>query len=182
MIGELSREPLSGAEWFAVEFDPATREVVMLDQRLLPTEVRYHRLAKPDEVADAIRNMVVRGAPAIGIAAAYALAMVARDELGDSKMFLVANGMAGRILNGTRPTAVNLGWAIARMSRKAGELAELSPEQRFEGMLAEAEAIHREDVESCKKMGALGANDVPDGAVILTGKNGTGKSLILSWL
>jgi len=168
MSGELSREPLSGADWFAVEIDPATCEVVMLDQRLLPGAVRYHRFRKPDEVADAIREMVVRGAPAIGIAAAYALALVARDERGDARMFLVANGMAGRILNGTRPTAVNLAWAIARMSRKAGEVAELSPEERFAGMLAEAEAIHREDVVSCKRMGELGAEDVPDGAVVLT--------------
>jgi methylthioribose-1-phosphate isomerase len=164
----LSREPLSGADWFAVEFDPASREVVMLDQRLLPTEVRYHRYSKPDEVAQAIRTMVVRGAPAIGIAAAYALALVARDERGDAKMFLVANGMAGRILNETRPTAVNLGWSIARMSRKAGELAELAPEERFLGMLAEAEAIHREDVIACQRMAEFGAADVPAGAVILT--------------
>lgn len=164
----LSRKPLSGAEWFAVEFDPERRDVVMLDQRRLPTEVRYHRCRKPDEVADAIRSMVVRGAPAIGIAAAYALALVARDEQGDAKMFLVANGLAGRVLNGTRPTAVNLAWAIARMSRKAGEVADRSPEERFFEMLAEAEAIHREDVESCRRMGALGAADVPEGAVILT--------------
>jgi methylthioribose-1-phosphate isomerase len=164
----LSRAPLSGAEWFAVELDPANREVVMLDQRLLPGEVRYHRYTKPDDVVDAIRTMVIRGAPAIGIAAAYALAMVARDEKGDARMFLVSNGTAGRILNETRPTAVNLGWAIARMSRKAGEVAELSPEERFQGMVEEAEAIHREDVESCKRMGELGAADVPDGAVILT--------------
>ena len=116
MTMNLSRAPLSGADWFAVEFDPDTREVVMLDQRLLPGDVRYHRYRKPDEVADAIRNMVVRGAPAIGIAAAYALAMVARDEMGDGKMFLVANGTAGRILNSTRPTAVNLAWAIARLT------------------------------------------------------------------
>jgi methylthioribose-1-phosphate isomerase len=54
------------------------------------------------------------------------------------------------------------------MSRKAGEVAELSPEERFQGMVEEAEAIHREDVESCKRMGELGAADVPDGAVILT--------------
>jgi methylthioribose-1-phosphate isomerase len=83
-------------------------------------------------------------------------------------MFLVANGMAGRILNATRPTAVNLGWAIARMSRRAGEVAERSPAHRYEAMLAEAESIHREDVESCKRMGELGAADVPEGAVILT--------------
>lgn len=168
MSSLLSRAPLSGADWFAVELDPATREVVMLDQRLLPGAVRYHRFHKPDEVANAIRNMVVRGAPAIGIAAAYALALVARDEQGDAKMFLVANGTAGRILNGTRPTAINLAWSIARMARRAGEVAELDPEKRFEGMLAEAEAIHREDVAACRQMGALGADDVPDGAVILT--------------
>ena len=54
MSAELSRTPLSGADWFAVEFDPATEEVVMLDQRLLPSEVRYHRYAKPDEVANAV--------------------------------------------------------------------------------------------------------------------------------
>ena len=168
MTPRLSRAPLSGADWFAVELDPAAREVVMLDQRLLPSEVLYHRYHKPDEVADAIRNMVVRGAPAIGIAAAYALALVARDEDGDAKMFLVANGTAGRILHATRPTAVNLAWAIARMSRKAGEVAELAPEERYQGMLAEAEAIHREDVAACRAIGELGAADVPDGGVILT--------------
>ena len=164
----LSREPLSGADWFAVEYEPTTDEVVMLDQRLLPSEVTYHRYKKPDEVADAIRDMVVRGAPAIGISAAYALALVARSERGDAQMFLVANGTAGRILNATRPTAVNLAWAIARMSRKAGEVAELAPDDRFQAMLAEAEAIHREDVASCRRMGELGAKDVPDGATILT--------------
>jgi len=174
MTPDLSRAPLSGADWFAVEFDPATEEVVMLDQRLLPGEVRYHRYSKPDQVADGIRNMVVRGAPAIGIAAAYALTMVARDEKGDGKMFLVANGTAGRVLNETRPTAVNLAWAIARMSRRAGAVAELSPEERYQGMLDEAEAIHREDVASCRRMGELGAADVPDGAVILTHCNAGG--------
>lgn len=168
MSSGLSREPLSGADWFAVELDPATEEVVMLDQRLLPGEVRYHRYRTADQVADAIRDMVIRGAPAIGIAAAYALALVARDQTGDAKMFLIANGMAGRILNATRPTAINLAWAIARMSRKAGEVAELGPPERFAAMVEEAEAIHREDVESCKRLGAFGAADVPEDAVILT--------------
>ena len=168
MTPSLSREPLSGADWFAVELDPATGEVVMLDQRLLPGEVRYHRYRKPDDVANAIRDMVIRGAPAIGIAAAYALVLVARDQKDDAKMFLVANGTAGRILNATRPTAVNLAWAIARMSRKAGEVCELGPEERYLGMVEEAEAIHREDVAACRAIGDLGAEDVPDGAVILT--------------
>lgn len=79
---ELSRAPLSGAEqgFFAVEYEPATGEVVMLDQRLLPAEIVYHRYRTPDEVARAIREMVVRGAPAIGISAAYALVLLARGE------------------------------------------------------------------------------------------------------
>jgi methylthioribose-1-phosphate isomerase len=140
----------------------------MLDQKRLPAEVVYHRLAAPDEVAEAIRAMVVRGAPAIGIAAAYALVLQARREQGDASTFLMANGVAGRFLNETRPTAVNLGWAVARMSRRAADVAQLAPDARYEAMRQEAEAIHREDVESCKSMGRQGAEDVPDGATILT--------------
>jgi methylthioribose-1-phosphate isomerase len=171
---ELSREPLSQASWFAVEYEPETGEVVMLDQRRLPTEVVYHRYRKPDEVAEAIRHMVVRGAPAIGIAAAYALVLQARQEQGDGQAFLLANGVAGRFLNDTRPTAVNLSWAVSRMSRKAADVAQQSPEARYEAMRAEAEAIHREDVQACRVMGTLGAKDVPDGATILTHCNAGG--------
>ena len=171
---ELSRAPLTGhgaavaPSFFAVEYEPETGEVVMLDQRRLPSEVVYHRYTKPDEVAEAIRDMVVRGAPAIGISAAYALAMVARAETGDAKNFLMAHGVAGSFLDATRPTAVNLAWAIARMSRRAAEVAAKSPEERYEAMREEADAIHREDVAACRAMGALGAVDVPDGATILT--------------
>ena len=91
---ELSREPLSGAAYSAVEFDPETGDVVMLDQRRLPTEIVYYRYQKPDPIVDAIRDMVVRGAPAIGIAAAYAMVLQARLEQGDAQSFLLANGIA----------------------------------------------------------------------------------------
>jgi len=168
MMPALSRAPLSGAEYFAVEYDPGSHEVVMLDQRRLPGAVVYHRYTKPDEVALAIRDMVVRGAPAIGIAAAYALALQAHLERGTPQVFLMANGVAGRALGQTRPTAVNLAWAIGRMARAAGEAAQLEPEARARRMLAEAEAIHREDVLACREMGRLGALEVPDGATILT--------------
>lgn len=177
---ELSRVPLSGEEqpFFAVEFEPERGEVVMLDQRQLPSEIVYRRYSTADEVANAIREMVVRGAPAIGISAAYALVLLARKERGDAASFLVANGIAGRILNQTRPTAVNLGWAIARMSRRAADSAALAPDARAEAMQHEAEAIHREVVAACRAMGALGAEDVPEGATILThcnaGALGTG--------
>jgi methylthioribose-1-phosphate isomerase len=164
----LSRAPLSGAPWFAVELEPERGEVVMLDQRRLPGEVVYHRYTTPDQVAEAIRQMVVRGAPAIGVAAAYGLVLLARQERGDAKAFLVAHGVAGRFLNATRPTAVNLAWAVARMSKRAAEVAGLPHEPRYEAMVAEAEAIHREDVAACRAMGQLGAQDVPDGATVLT--------------
>jgi methylthioribose-1-phosphate isomerase len=165
---ELPRAPLSGADYFAVEFDPERGEVVMLDQRKLPSEIVYYRYTKPDQLVDAIRDMVVRGAPAIGIAAGYALALQARLERGDAKSFLLANGVAGKALGRARPTAVNLAWAIARMGRRAAEVAAREPSERAQLMLAEAEAIHREDVEACKAMGRLGAERVPQRATILT--------------
>lgn len=164
----LSRVPLSGADYFAVEYDPATHEVVMLDQRKLPGEVVYHRYPKPDGVAAAIRDMVVRGAPAIGIAAAYAIALQAQLERGDARSFLLANGIAGRVLGSTRPTAVNLAWAIGRMAYAANSAATLAPVDRAQAMLEAAQAIHREDVQACHAMAKLGAAQVPDGATILT--------------
>ncbi|HEX6245078.1 MAG TPA: S-methyl-5-thioribose-1-phosphate isomerase [Polyangiales bacterium] len=168
MSAQLSRPPLSEADYFAVEFDPATREVVMLDQRRLPGELIYHRYQKPDQVAEAIRSMVVRGAPAIGVSAAYALALNAHLERGTPQLFLIANGVAGRVLGQTRPTAVNLAWAIARMAQVAGKAATLDPEARFAALLAEAEKIHREDVLACRAIGRLGAELVPPNATVLT--------------
>lgn len=164
----LSRAPLSGARYFAVEYEPTTHEIVMLDQRRLPAETIYRRFTKADEVVAAIADMLVRGAPAIGIAAAYALALQARHEFGDASAFLVSNGVAGKFLGRARPTAVNLQWAITRMSRTAARVAREEPEPRADAMLAEAEAIHREDVAACQKMGWIGARDIPDGATVLT--------------
>jgi methylthioribose-1-phosphate isomerase len=165
----IDRAPLSGSTAFAaVEIDPTTCDVWLLDQRRLPSETIYLRCRKPDEVANAIRDMVVRGAPAIGITAAYALAQVAKQSDGDAPLFLASIGGAGRVLGATRPTAVNLGWAIARMSRRAAEVAKLDREARTEAMRLEAETIHREDVAACRAMGELGARDVPGGATILT--------------
>ena len=165
----LSRPPLSGeAPYFAIELEPETGEVWMLDQRLLPTEERYLRLRTPDEVARGIRDMAIRGAPAIGIAAAYALSLVARTEEGEPASFLVALGAAGRFLAATRPTAVNLAWAIARMARRAAEVATLAPALRATAMREEAEAIHRQDVLACHAMGERGAAEVPAGAMVLT--------------
>jgi methylthioribose-1-phosphate isomerase len=124
----------------------------MLDQRILPLREEWMPLRTAEEVAAAIRDMVVRGAPAIGIAAAYGMALAAmhgadRDE-------------ARNILAASRPTAVNLFWALDRIVRL--------PEWSFQQVLREAQAIEREDLEMNLAMGRHGATLVPQDAHILT--------------
>ena len=145
-------EPISGASYSAVELSPGDGEVILLDQRRLPAEEEYLRLTRVEDVARAIETLAVRGAPAIGIAAAYGVVLAAAN--GED-----VHGATAR-LRRTRPTAVNLAWALDRMARVAGrDLATLA---------AEARAIHREDVAACRAMGRIGAQRVPDGAAVLT--------------
>jgi methylthioribose-1-phosphate isomerase len=149
-------EPLSGASYSAVELAPGDREVIVLDQRRLPLQEEYLRLGRVEDVAAAIETLAVRGAPAIGIAAAYGVVLAAWEH-GDVDAAVTA-GIAR--LRRTRPTAVNLAWALQRMARVV---------PRDVGALAaEARAIHREDVEACRAIGVCGAERVPDGATILT--------------
>jgi methylthioribose-1-phosphate isomerase len=153
-------EPLSGESYSAVELSPGDAAVILLDQRCLPAEERYYQLTSVAQVAEAIRVMVVRGAPAIGITAAYGMVLAAASA--DSLAELEA---AARQLRETRPTAVNLAWAVDRMLA----LARVTPRSLLRAAFAaEARTIHREDVAACRKMGALGAEYVPDGATILT--------------
>ena len=160
-------DPISGAKYSAVELMPADRAVLLLDQRLLPRIERYELLTTVDQIADAIAKLMVRGAPAIGIAAAYGMVLAAGIEADAAGFARAIEGAASR-LRATRPTAVNLAWAIARMQRAAAEIASASRADRVARLAAEARAIHREDVDACKKIGALGAERVPDGATILT--------------
>ncbi len=151
-------DPLSGASYSTVELLPGDREVVMLDQRALPREERYLSMHRVEEIAEAIERLVVRGAPAIGIAAAYGVVLAAvegRDAV-----------EAEERLRRTRPTAVNLAWALDRMARADAE--GLRGAARVERLAAEARAIHREDVAACRAMGAVGAARIPDGATVLT--------------
>lgn len=150
-------EPLSGESYSAVELGLADDEVILLDQRRLPNEEVYLRLRSVEDVAEAITTMVVRGAPAIGITAAYGLVLAARS--------VASLESAAERLRSTRPTAVNLAWALERMLRRARVTAASELQATLAG---EARAIHREDVAACRKMGAEGAALVPDGATILT--------------
>ena len=160
--------PLSGAAYSAVELLPGNARVLMMDQRLLPLEETYVTLTRPTQIADAIARLVVRGAPAIGIAAAYGVVLAAGEAPRDAKAFGEAVREAAAGLRRTRPTAVNLGWALDRMLRAAGPIAGAAPEARVARLADEARAIHREDVEACVAMGQVGAAHVPDGATIMT--------------
>jgi methylthioribose-1-phosphate isomerase len=147
--GHLSQE-LTPEQIVRLEEDgPA---VVLLDQRRLPDEVVEVRCATAGDVADAIRDMVVRGAPAIGIAAAYGLALAALrgDDLDEAE----------RVLATSRPTAVNLPWALGRM--------------RAEPTLERARALHEEEVERCRRMAAHAAELFQPGTRALTHCNAGG--------
>ena len=145
--------------------------IVMVDQRKLPAEEVYVRCRTVPEVAKAIRTMVVRGAPAIGVAAAYGLALGAKrcKEKG-TRQFAVEFQKNCDLMAATRPTAVNLFWAIDRMKRAFADGAQAgeSPEELVGRLEREAKAIHDEDVANCRTMGGFGAEMVKDGARVLT--------------
>ncbi len=145
--------------------------VVMIDQRKLPREEVYVRCKTAAEVARAIKTMVIRGAPAIGVAAAMGIALGVRNSkvTGTQKLAADLHKMC-ELMAGTRPTAVNLFHAVDRMKRtfaaaaRAGE----SVDQIKDRLDVEAQAIHDEDVASCRALGTIGAEIVPADAQILT--------------
>jgi methylthioribose-1-phosphate isomerase len=160
-------EPIGGEHYSACELMPGYR-VVVLDQRKLPQIERYEFFTRPGEVADAIRNMLVRGAPAIGVCAAYGMVAAAAAEHGDGPAFLEAMNKADALLRAARPTAVNLAWALDRMKRITEEARSLEYALRTERIALEARALHKAEIAACRAIGTLGAPFVPDGATILT--------------
>ena len=141
----------------------------MIDQRILPTDFQYISYNSAVSVADGIRSMVVRGAPAIGCAAAYGVALEALN-LQDASMDEFSKGMeqAFKILLQSRPTAINLFWAIDRMRSKMNENISLTPKEIANILLSEAHEILSEDIKINRKMGSFGAELLPDGARVLT--------------
>jgi methylthioribose-1-phosphate isomerase len=145
--------------------------VVMIDQRKLPGAEVYVTCRTAAEVARAIKTMVVRGAPAIGVTAAMGLALGMRNSktTGTTK-FAAEFQKTCDLLAATRPTAVNLFWAIDRMKKRFGAAAQAGASvDEIKGLLAsEARAIHDEDVAACRAIGRFGGELVPDRARILT--------------
>jgi methylthioribose-1-phosphate isomerase len=145
--------------------------IVMVDQRKLPAQEVYVRCRNAQEVAKAIRTMVIRGAPAIGVAAAMGIALgMKKSAARGTRQYAVEFQKTCEMMAATRPTAVNLFWAIDRMKRAFAEGAQAgeSPEELSARLEREARRIHDEDVASCRAMGAFGAEMVPDGARVLT--------------
>jgi methylthioribose-1-phosphate isomerase len=143
--------------------------LALLDQRLLPREIKYLRCESAADTAEAIRAMVVRGAPAIGCAAAYGVALEARRHAhSPPDQFHAALATAVERLAHSRPTAVNLAWALRRMRGALDVLGAQSPAELASALLTEAHAILGEDVAMNRRLGALGAELVPDGCRILT--------------
>ncbi len=149
--------------------------VRLIDQTRLPHEVRLVEYRDYREVARAIRELEVRGAPALGVTSAAALAMVAVNSRARSEAQLLAElEEAGALLSAARPTAVNLSWGVERMLRVARESAGRGVEALKQRLAEEAHAVRREDDEACRRMGVLGAAFIADGATVLTHCNAGG--------
>jgi methylthioribose-1-phosphate isomerase len=150
----------------------------LLDQRKLPAVHEMVRIDSAEACAEAIREMVVRGAPAIGDAAAYGLALAARDAAKNLDFRAQQRSFeeAREKLRASRPTAVNLAWALGRLSRLRQKLLEdgTYPAQIAARLLEEAHKVTAEDLASCHAIGAHGAPLVPDGKGVLTHCNAGG--------
>ena len=150
-----------------VRYDKAAEELVILDQTLLPNEEKFLRLTTAEEMYDAIKTLKVRGAPAIGICAAYSMYVLARSIPEDADFYPKLEEY-GAYLNSSRPTAVNLSWAIREMLQTARENLSLSRPALLEALYEKAAAIHADDIAKCAAISEYGLTVVKDGDGILT--------------
>lgn len=144
----------------------------MIDQRVLPANFEYLEYRSAGETAEGIRSMVVRGAPAIGCAAAYGVALEALNLRNASEAeFCAGMEKAFDVLAASRPTAVNLFWAIKRMRAKWERISGRAVGEIADALLAEAHEVLAEDIRINRAMGAFGAELLPDGARVLAHYN-----------
>lgn len=141
----------------------------ILDQTLLPAEYRWIEIRSHLEMAEAIRRLAIRGAPAIGIAAAAGLVVGLKPYTNlPTPPFLEKITAITDLLNSTRPTAVNLAWALRRMQRVAGKNQHRPTTEIWESLLRECQSIHAEDIQMCQAIGQNGQRLIPDNAQIIT--------------
>ena len=154
-----------------VDLDQNDPALLAIDQRLLPNEVKLLRLKTKEEIYDAIKTLAVRGAPAIGVGAAIGMYVVALDlskENPDDEGFFKAYREASDYINSSRPTAVNLSWALSRMEKCLDARKGGSRESVLFALKKEALDIKNEDIEMCKKIGEYGVELIHEGDGILT--------------
>lgn len=152
-----------------VTLDEATDELVIIDQTLLPSELRLLRLSGLNEICDAIKGLKVRGAPAIGVAAALGLYCLAvRFEDVSERGFIYSLEKHAQRLSALRPTAKNLSWALERMLDAARAKSGRGIKALLSAMKAEALKIRDEDIEICGKIGEIGSSLIKDGDAIMT--------------
>jgi methylthioribose-1-phosphate isomerase len=156
-------DPIAGASYSAAELDLDNQCVYLLDQRALPQEERYVAVRDVDTLVEGIRDMWVRGAPAIGVAAAYGVVLAVRQAADEPALAALLTRIAE-----ARPTAVNLRWAIEQLRPLTRGFC-ASERASFIAALAQAaRQLHRDDVLANRRMGAFGASLLPDGATVLT--------------
>jgi len=164
-----------------VFWDYDTDYLHMIDQRRLPFETVVPAYDTYQAVAEAIRDMVVRGAPAIGAAAAFAMALAARQSRAADRLALLRDlEAAAAVLEAARPTAVNLAWAVRRQLRVAADEEMESADDVRHALLAEAQRLADEDVALNRRMGFYGAELIADGDTILHHCN-TGALATVDW-
>lgn len=146
-------------------------QLKLIDCTRLPSEEKYVTCNTCEELAYAIKTLIVRGAPAIGVAAAYGVVISAQQAVskglqGDDFFGFITEGI--KMLSLTRPTAVNLFWALKRMNDKLDKTRHLPEDKVIDLLLEEAKKIHEEDIECCRKIGCFGNEIVLDNSNILT--------------
>ncbi len=143
--------------------------VVILDQTLLPNRTLYLTLREPEEMFEAIQALRVRGAPAIGICAGYCLAALAQQHRGlPPARFRQELSRLAWYLGSSRPTAVNLSWALDRLLERAGRMPDADPPAIADALAEEALAIHQEDVAMCRAISEHGLTLLKNGDGVLT--------------
>jgi len=150
-----------------IRFDNAALELHLLDQRLLPTEETYYICRSVADIIHALKVMVVRGAPAIGVTAAWGCALAVR-EAGSGPDWPERLESLLESIAGARPTAVNLRWAVERMRARKQAAAEKDAAKLLQVFLAEAQAMQDEDVAACEAIGRFGGACLDDGDTVLT--------------
>ncbi len=146
------------------------KTLILLDQTVLPEKLTYNSYTHYRDVIPAIKRLEVRGAPAIGIAAAYAMALAVENEVRDVDLPGIRALMhsVGEEIKNARPTAVNLFWAVDRVLAAADQYAGSSIDEYREIFWREADAILQEDIDMCEAMGRHGAELLPDTCTVLT--------------